>query len=140
MHIADIAHIDSSFKHDFTFSISRSDVLLQLDSNRNKELILSKPIEGINEDNNKKYVIYAYLSPRKLSEEEEREIEKYAYSSEFIRGIHEGWSILFYRYSNGYLISPGIVAREKMIESIPSIAQNHSDGITYCFTDGVQAF
>ena len=140
MHLVDIARIDPSFKHDYTFSISRSDILLQLDSNRNKEQILSKPMEGINDEDHKKYVLYTYISPRNLSEEEELEITKYAYSSEFIRGIHEGWSILFYRYSDGYLVAPGIVAREKMVEQIPSIAKNHNDGITYCFTDGTKAF
>lgn len=68
------------------------------------------------------------------------ELQKYASTPEYLRGVREGWSILLYRYKNGYTIAPGIMERAEMIKRIPSEAINHEDGIQYCFTDGTVAF
>lgn len=120
--------------------ISRSDILMLLNSQPSDAVTCKCPITGIWDEENKKYVLFAFIDPHKLSKIEEKELELFENYPEYVRGVHEGWSILFYRYEDGYVISPGIVSREEMVKKIPDIARNHNDGITYCFTDGTVAF
>ena len=92
------------------------------------------------EEGNCRYITYVYVEPEEMNEEAEAMLTRYSYSLEFVRGIREGWSILYYNYKNGYVIAPGIVDRMEMLKLLPQEALEHDDGLEYYFTDGTKAF
>lgn len=90
---------------------------------------------------NKRYILYIYINPRPLTEADEAFLNQYcAGVPKYREGVEKGWSILFYNYKNGYVIAPGIVDREKMLELLPDAVWNRDDGLEYYFTDGTRAF
>ena len=86
------------------------------------------------------YINGADTLPQPLTAEEEAELERYRHIPEYIRGVREGWSILFYDYRDGYVIAPGIQKREDMLKLLPREALEHDDGLEYYFTDDTFAF
>lgn len=121
-------------------NIDRSDIILFLDAEPDSQILhrwsLSSPLDKPD----RKYVLYVYIHPRPLSKREEEYLKLYANKPAITRGIREGWSILFYRYSNGYIIAPGIVPREELAKRIPAKARAHDTRVQYLFTDGTAAF
>ena len=91
-------------------------------------------------DGSKRYVAYVFVPPRELKAEEEEMLKRYAHVPDYIRGVREGWSILYYNYKNGYVIAPGIQKREDMLKLLPREALEHDDGLEYYFTDDTFAF
>lgn len=91
-------------------------------------------------DGNRRYVTYVYVPPREIKEDERAFLDRGAYTSEYIRGVREGWSILYYNYKDGYVIAPGIQKRENMLKLLPKEALEHDDGLEYYFTDDTFAF
>ncbi|MCH5279515.1 MAG: ATP-binding protein [Christensenellaceae bacterium] len=138
--LSNVAYMDSFRMKESSNGIGRADILSQLNMHTINSGMYQRHISGFADEPQKKYVIYAFISPRELSEKEEIELQNYEKTPEFIRGVREGWSILFYRYNDGYIVAPGIVDREEMVKRIPNDALDHSDGIEYCFTDGTVAF
>lgn len=91
-------------------------------------------------DGSKRYVAYVFVPPRELKAEEEEMLKRYAHIPDYIRGVREGWSILYYIYKDGYVIAPGIQKREDMLKLLPKEALEHDDGLEYYFTDDTFAF
>ena len=127
---------DLSFFH----FASLSDVLMCLGEEGKDKVYPKCVLNGIMEDEKRKNVIYVYIDSKELSEEEKVKIKNYESNEAYMKGIREGWSILFYRYNDEYLIVPGMMGREEIIKQIPEYARNHDDGIEYYFTDGTKAF
>lgn len=117
-----------------------ADVILLLGEDKKKPKFHAKPVMDQYDEEGKKYVFYCYVAPRIVLGEEQQFVQQYDHIPEYRRGIENGWSILFYRYKDGYTIAPGIVDRTEMIKRIPKEAREHDDGIVYCFTDGTKAF
>lgn len=116
------------------------DVLLLLEENAENRSIHRCRLDGIEDKDDKRYVIYAYINPRPLHENDETLVKQYERIPKYRQGVEEGWSLLFYRYKDGYTIAPGIVDRMDMIKLLPKEALEHNDDIEYCFTDGTHAF
>lgn len=119
-------------------SICRSTVLLYLKNGIPMKYSLGSLFEETN--TNKRTVIYLFINPNELSDEEKNAITVFKDNEEFMRGVNEGWSVLLYRYNDECIVAPGIVPREEMIKRIPDYAKQHDDGIEYIFTDGTKAF
>lgn len=93
------------------------------------------------ETENKRYVLYVYINPRPLTDEDEDFLNQYcADVPQYREGVEKGWSVLFYNYKSGYVIAPGIVDRMEMLKLLPQEALDHDDGLEYYFTDGTRAF
>lgn len=95
------------------------------------------------ETKNLRYVLYRYLAPRLLSDEDERFLNQYCSNSpEYREGVKNGWSILYYEWEHnvGFVIAPGIVDREEIVKLIPREVRERTDGSEYYFTDGERAF
>lgn len=81
--------------------------------------------------------LFAYISPRKLNPTEEArlaELEKE--DSEYVKGVKEGWSILFLGAVKQYIIVPGIIGREDILKHIPKSYFDLKPEIRYAFPDG----
>ncbi|ADZ82103.1 HD domain-containing protein [Cellulosilyticum lentocellum] len=92
-------------------------------------------------EQNKDYVLYAYIAPRKLSNEEEIRVEELKEKDpEYVKGVYEGWSILFIGAIEKYVILPGIQTRGDMLKSVPKSYLEMKVGTTYYNTDGTKAF
>lgn len=116
-------------------------VLLFLQEPQDQRGIHSSPYGNFfRSDGRKRYVAYEFVSPRELKAEEEEMLKRYAHVPDYIRGVREGWSILYYNYKNGYVIAPGIQKREDMLKLLPKEALEHDDGLEYYFTDDTFAF
>lgn len=117
------------------------DVLLYLQEDpKTCRLYESRSQDWFREDGDRRYVTYLFVPPRALTAEEEAELARYSHVPEYVRGVREGWSILFYHYKNGYVIAPGIQKREDMLKLLPREALEHDDGLEYYFTDDTFAF
>jgi hypothetical protein len=119
---------------------SWQDVLLFLQEPQDQRGIHSSRRSFFRSDGSKRYVAYVFVSPRELKAEEEEMLKRYAHIPDYIRGVREGWSILFYNYKDGYVIAPGIQKREDMLKLLPKEALEHDDGLEYYFTDDTFAF
>lgn len=116
------------------------DVLLYLQEPQDQRGIHSSGSILFRSDGSKCYVAYVFVPPRELNAEEEEMLKRYAHIPDYIRGVREGWSILYYNYKNGYVIAPGIQKREDMLKLLPREALEHDDGLEYYFTDDTFAF
>lgn len=88
-------------------------------------------------------VLFAFIAPRKLNEQEEirlAELETEPENAQYIKGIREGWSILFLGAIEKYIIEPGIVSRKQMVQKIPASYKQMKPDIQYVFTDGSSVF
>lgn len=90
-------------------------------------------------DENMDYVLFEYVAPKALSEEDELKLKDYVGKDDvYVQGIKKGWSILFLGYDNTYYILPGVRKREELIELIPSSIRTRKGGIRYYNLDGTK--
>jgi len=88
-------------------------------------------------------VLFVFIAPRKLNEQEEirlAELEIQPENAQYIKGIREGWSILFLGAIKKYIIEPGIVSRKQMVQKIPASYRQIKPDIQYVYTDGSSVF
>lgn len=88
-------------------------------------------------------VLFAYIAPRKLNEKEDirlSEMEIEPENAQYVKGVREGWSILFLGAVKKYIIEPGIVSRKQIIQKIPASYKQMEPDIQYMFTDGSSVF
>ncbi len=89
----------------------------------------------------KDFVLLAYIAPRPLNDEEEIRLIDFHYNDEvYVKGVKEGWSILFIGHASKYVIMAGIVKRNDIIKHIPNSIITNTDGIAYYNLDGTRAF
>lgn len=88
----------------------------------------------------KQYLFYAFMSPRPLTDEDKAFIELYKHIPEYMQGITEGWSLLFYGDNNGFVIAPGKKDRMEMLNLLPKKVLESSKVSEFCFLDGTHAF
>ena len=84
--------------------------------------------------------LFAYIAPRELTYEENLRLKDFEQTNpKYVKGVKEGWSILF--FSNGeYVIEPGIVFKADIINEIPNGIKAKDPDITYFNTDGTKLF
>lgn len=89
--------------------------------------------------NKSAYILYVYISPRNLSEDEMEGLKKFQDEKDFIKGVNEGWSILLTGMDiDNLIIEPGIVDREALASQLSaSFWADYSDWI-FKFTDDKQ--
>lgn len=95
---------------------------------------------GVNE-NNEKYVLYAFVAPRKLSELEEKELRKLDTNlySDYIKGVSEGWSILVTGQEiDNLVIVAGKSKRERLVELISEEFWASYKDQKFIYTDGTE--
>ena len=79
--------------------------------------------------------LFAFIAPRDLSPEESERLKEFEQNDpEFVKGVKEGWSILFIS-NQEYVIMPGIVKKAEIISKIPESVKNKNPDITYYNTD-----
>ena len=82
------------------------------------------------------HFFYIFVSPRKLSEDEIKELERIRHSEpEYYQGVKNGWSILFLGDSDEKIIKPGIVLRSEMIKDIDARFKEKYKEYTFKFLD-----
>lgn len=121
---------------------------------REKRILLSNPgsiennfwlfeLTNHNRDtfNNKKGAsLFAFIAPRELSAEETEKLKEFEQNEpDFVKGVKEGWSILFIS-NEEYVIMPGIVTKADIVSKIPESAKTKNPDITYYNTDGTKLF
>lgn len=119
------------------------DVLIFLQEERENHPFHSVSIQCLPSEEDKKYVLYRYLAPRPLTEEDEDFLKRYCDRvPKYREGVEKGWSILYYEWEDetGFVIAPGIVDREEIVKLIPREVRERTDGSEYYFTDGERAF
>lgn len=88
----------------------------------------------------KDFVLFAFIAPRKLNEEEEIRLLDFKDNDEvYIKGVREGWSILFLGNEQKYFILPGMVSKSDIIKQIPDSIRNKNK-VVYYNLDGTRAF
>lgn len=140
--ISDIMKLDSvKFDEDrFSHSILFSDVKLYLDNTGEENVYPKCYLDNIKDEDRKKIVLFVYICPREVHSNEKESLKEYMNNQDYMKGIEEGWSILFYRFNNEYIIIPGIVSREDILKKVPDYAKMHNDEFEYYFSDGTKAF
>lgn len=89
----------------------------------------------------KDFVLFAFIAPRQLNDAEKtRLFDFYGNDEEYVKGVKEGWSILFIGHAQKYVIIPGYAKRADAIKRIPNSIISNTDGITYYNLDGTCAF
>ena len=87
------------------------------------------------------YALYAYIAPRELSEMDQEMLAEYEESDpDYVRGVKEGWSILFLGACQKYVISPGIVPRAEMAGKVKEGYRKMKPDIMYLYSDGTKVF
>lgn len=84
-------------------------------------------------------VLFVFIAPRKLNKQEEirlAELETEKENAQYVKGVREGWSILFLGAIEKYIIEPGKISREQMVQKIPRSFKEIKPDIKYIFTDG----
>lgn len=90
------------------------------------------------ENNKPRYILFVYISPRRLNPEEEVSLKEFEASEpNYVKGVRSGWSLLFLGPDNVQpIIRPGIVARKEMVKGIGEDAWTKLKGSEYLFLDG----
>jgi len=67
------------------------------------------------------YLVTAFISPRRLNEIERAELERYRVEDpEYVRGVENGWSILFTGERDlNVLCIPGVASRQQLLDAVP---------------------
>ena len=87
------------------------------------------------------YALYAYIAPRELSEMDQEMLAEYEESDpDYVRGVKEGWSIIFLGACQKYVISPGIVPRAEMAGKVKEGYRKMNPDIIYLYSDGTKVF
>lgn len=90
-------------------------------------------------DHHTDYFLFAFISPRVLTQEEKVSLEDYREEEpEYYAGVKNGWSILFLGKTTQWVVSPGLVDRHEMVKKIKPSFWKHNESITYMFIDGTQ--
>ena len=66
----------------------------------------------------RRYALYVFISPTPLSDDELFEVESTG-NSDYIKGVKEGWSILFFNVIERYFILPGLIKKSDMLKKVP---------------------
>lgn len=91
-------------------------------------------------EHNKGTCLFAFIAPRELTDEETLRLKELELSiPDFVKGVKEGWSILFLS-NKEYVIEPGIVSKSYIISKIPESIKSKEPEITYYNTDGSVLF
>lgn len=91
-------------------------------------------------DNKKGASLFAFIAPRELSEDEAKKLTEFEQNEpDFVKGVKEGWSILFIS-NEEYVIMPGIVEKADIISKIPTSVKSKDPSIAYYNTDGTKLF
>jgi len=118
------------------------------DSNSNPDSIqnnywlfeLTNYDRDIVEDKKKGASMFVFIAPRELNAEETEKLKEFEQNDpEFVKGVKEGWSILFIG-NKEYVIMPGIVSRSEIISKIPESVKNNNPDIIYYNTDNTIVF
>ncbi|MBE5815329.1 MAG: hypothetical protein E7320_09035 [Clostridiales bacterium] len=120
-------------------TMSLQAVLEALSGKQNAHLSYRSGNDNIR-NGDKQYLIYAFMSPRPLTEWDRAFIKNYEHIPQYMQGIKEGWSILYYGCDNGYVIAPGKKDRMEMLKLIPKEVLELNNDIEFCFMDGTHAF
>jgi molecular chaperone HtpG len=89
----------------------------------------------------KDYVLFAFISPRDLNEYEQQRLLDYEDNDDYVKGITEGWSILFVGHEQKYYIKSGKATRDELYALIPnSVRNNKLDNVTYYDTSDKVVF
>jgi len=92
------------------------------------------------EDKKRGASLFVFIAPRKLSAEETERLKEFEQNDpEFVKGVKEGWSILFIS-NKEYVIMPGIVSRSEIISKIPESVKNNNPDTIYYNTDNTIVF
>ena len=90
----------------------------------------------------KDYVLFVFISSRKLNEYEQNQLCDFIGNDDtYVKGITEGWSILFIGHEEKYIIVPGIIKRNEIYKKVPkSLRENKLDNINYYDTNESYVF
>lgn len=90
------------------------------------------------EEGPSKIAIMIFVSPQTIKAENELALNYYKESDpEYVRGIREGWSILYTSVENrNFVILPGKVKRDDLVKELPLEFWNEYDDLEFIFTDG----
>lgn len=87
------------------------------------------------------YALYVYIASRDLDETDQQKLEEYKEKDpNYVRGVKEGWSILFLGECQKYVICPGIVPRAEMAQKVKEDYRKLTPDITYLYSDGTKVF
>ena len=87
------------------------------------------------------YALYVYIASRDLDETDQQKLEEYKEKDpDYVRGVKEGWSILFLGECQKYVICPGIVPRAEMAQKVKEDYRKLTPDITYLYSDGTKVF
>lgn len=83
--------------------------------------------------------LYVYIASRDLDETDQQKLEEYKEKDpDYVRGVKEGWSILFLGECQKYVICPGIVPRAEMAQKVKEDYRKLTPDITYLYSDGTK--
>ena len=89
----------------------------------------------------KDYALFAYIAPKELSEDDGVKLKDFIGRDDtYVKGVQEGWSILFLGYDQVYFILPGLHNKSELVELIPSTIRDRKDEITYFNLDDTRLF
>ncbi|MFR0018738.1 MAG: hypothetical protein ACLRU3_02160 [Paraclostridium sp.] len=92
-------------------------------------------------DKKRDYALFVYISPRSLNDKEKIRLREYELEdAKYVKGVREGWSILFLGKMQKYVILPGLCTRKEIIEAIPYSYIEEVSDVTYYNTDGTKVF
>ncbi len=88
------------------------------------------------------YVLFVFVAPRYLNEVERARLSDFETTDPiYVKGVKEGWSILFIGHAKKYIILPGLTKRADIINEVPDSIKSHKiDDIEYYNLDGTRAF
>lgn len=94
-------------------------------------------LNEINIDPNNICLLYAYISPRALTEDEEKDLQKYELKNpNYVKGVREGWSIILTTLkTQNLIIKPGIQKRSEMFKDMNNIFITEDSSRNYHFSD-----
>lgn len=150
--ICDIATLDPVLIHPFYgIGMKNRDPLKKVDCyvgefeniQRNFWLYELSDFNKLMKEKKKSPALFAFIAPRKLNEQEEirlAELEIEAENARYVKGVREGWSILFLGAIKKYIIEPSIVSRKQIVQKIPASYKQIKPDIQYVFTDGSSVF
>lgn len=107
---------------------------MKLTNEKNKDVTSNKKTE-------EKKQIRRPLIIYDLDETDQQKLEEYKEKDpDYVRGVKEGWSILFLGECQKYVICPGIVPRAEMAQKVKEDYRKLTPDITYLYSDGTKVF
>jgi len=89
-------------------------------------------------EGDQRYVLFAYISPRELTDKEEILLKTYEKEEpKYVEGVRNGWSLLFLGQKHSQpIICPGMVSRESIIKTIGDEVWDEIANEKHYFLDG----